>query len=84
MPGMKPGATPHRFEPESTRELDAVRGLEGAGLRVVLYLTGRAEAEPVLTAIGRDEMVRLPLEPLGEEAPHLAPHTGDQDPAARH
>lgn len=38
---VKPGQTPHRFEPESTRELDAVRGLEGAGFRVVLYLTGR-------------------------------------------
>jgi hypothetical protein len=36
-----PGETPHRFKPESTRELDAVRGLEGAGFRVVLYLTGR-------------------------------------------
>ena len=38
---VNPGDTPHRFKPESTRELDAVRGLEGAGLRVVLYLTGR-------------------------------------------
>ena len=38
---VNPGETPHRFKPESTRELDAVRGLEGAGFRVVLYLTGR-------------------------------------------
>ena len=37
-----------------------------SGDPIVLYLTGRAESEPVLTAIGRDEMVRLPLEPLGE------------------
>ena len=38
---VNPGATPHRFEPESARELDAVQGLEGAGFQVVLYLTGR-------------------------------------------
>jgi hypothetical protein len=38
---VNPGETPHRFKPESTREIDAVRGLEGAGFRVVLYLTGR-------------------------------------------
>jgi hypothetical protein len=38
---VNPGDTPHRFKPESTREIDAVGGLEGAGLRVVLYLTGR-------------------------------------------
>jgi len=33
---------------------------------VVLYLTGRRESEPVVTAIGADQMVRLALEPLGE------------------
>ena len=38
---IKPGETPHRFEPETVRELSAVRDLEDAGLRVVLYLTGR-------------------------------------------
>jgi hypothetical protein len=38
---VNPGETPHRFKPENAREIDAVRGLEGAGLRVVLYLTGR-------------------------------------------
>jgi hypothetical protein len=38
---VKPGDTPHRFKPENVREEGAVRGLEGAGLRVVLYLTGR-------------------------------------------
>lgn len=46
---VKPGDTPHRFQPENAREEGAVRDLEGAGLRVVLYLTGRA----VLTADGR-------------------------------
>jgi hypothetical protein len=38
---IKPGETPHRFEPETVREISAVRELEDAGLRVVLYLTGR-------------------------------------------
>ena len=38
---IKPGETPHRFEPETVREISAVRDLEDAGLRVVLYLTGR-------------------------------------------
>jgi hypothetical protein len=38
---IKPGATPHRFEPGTIREMSAVRDLEDAGLRVVLYLTGR-------------------------------------------
>src|SRR5262245_49264884 len=38
---IKPGATPHRFEPGTVREISAVRDLEDAGLRVVLYLTGR-------------------------------------------
>ena len=43
---IKPGATPHRFEPESTRELDVVQGLEAEGFRVVLYLTGRRVLRP--------------------------------------
>jgi hypothetical protein len=43
---VKIGDTPHRFHPENAREEGAVRGLDGAGLRVVLYLTGRR----VLTA----------------------------------
>lgn len=43
---IKPGATPHRFEPESTRELDVVRALEAEGFRVVLYLTGRRVLRP--------------------------------------
>jgi hypothetical protein len=38
---VKVGDTPHRFNPENTREEGAVRDLERAGLRVVLYLTGR-------------------------------------------
>jgi hypothetical protein len=41
-----PGATPHRFEPESTRELDVVQGLEAEGFQVVLYLTGRRVLRP--------------------------------------
>ena len=40
------GETPHRFTPENARELTAVRGLERAGLRVVLYLTGRRVLQP--------------------------------------
>jgi hypothetical protein len=43
---IKPGATPHRFEPESTRELDVVQGLEAEGFQVVLYLTGRRVLRP--------------------------------------
>ena len=45
---VKVGDTPHRFKPENAREEGAVRDLERAGLRVVLYLTGRR----VLTADG--------------------------------
>jgi hypothetical protein len=37
----KIGETPHRFKPESVRELDAVQELEQERLRLVLYLTGR-------------------------------------------
>jgi hypothetical protein len=52
---VKVGDTPHRFNPENTREEGAVRDLERAGLRVVLYLTGRR----VLTVDGRAPGTRL-------------------------
>jgi hypothetical protein len=40
------GDGPHRFKPESARELSAVRDLERARLRVVLYLAGRRVLQP--------------------------------------
>jgi hypothetical protein len=43
---MKLGATPHQFEPENVRELEAVRGLSNLRLRVVLYLAGRRLLRP--------------------------------------
>jgi hypothetical protein len=39
------GETPHRFNPENVRELEAVEGLAQARLRVVLYLSGRRLVE---------------------------------------
>jgi hypothetical protein len=36
-----PGETPHRFRPETAREIEAVRALERSGMEVILYLTGR-------------------------------------------
>jgi hypothetical protein len=43
--------TPHRFRPETVGELDAVRELEQARLRVALYVAGRRvlDREPDLT-----------------------------------
>jgi hypothetical protein len=41
-----PGETPHRFKPENIRELAAVRDLERAGVKVVLYLTSRQVLQP--------------------------------------
>src|SRR5688572_19521028 len=38
---IRPGDTAHRFQPENVRELDVVRNLQGANLRVVFYLAGR-------------------------------------------
>jgi len=37
---------PHAFEPESVSEMSAVRGLQQAGLRVVLYVTGLRVMRP--------------------------------------
>ena len=41
-----PGETPHRFKPENVRELAAVRDLDRAGVKVILYLTSRRVLEP--------------------------------------
>ena len=40
------GETPHAFKPEDATELSAVKALEKADLRVVLYLSGRSGPEP--------------------------------------
>jgi hypothetical protein len=58
---LKPGATPHRFEPGTVREISAVRDLEDAGLRVVLYLTGRQilRDKPQSTALTADAIWAL-------------------------
>ena len=45
------GDTPHRFRPESVTELEAVRAVEDARLRVGMYMAGRRvlDREPDLT-----------------------------------
>ena len=45
------GDTPHRFQPESVAEFDAVRELDEARLRVAIYMAGRRvlDVEPDLT-----------------------------------
>ena len=45
------GETPHRFQPEKVSELNAVRGLDEARMRVALYMAGRRvlDVEPDLT-----------------------------------
>ena len=63
---IKPGATPHRFEAATVREISAVRDLEDAGLRVVLYLTGRQilrdKPQPAaLTADAIWELIKGPV-----------------------
>jgi hypothetical protein len=63
---IKPGATPHRFEPGTVREISAVRDLEDAGLRVVLYLTGRQilrdkPQPPALSADAIWEVIKGPV-----------------------
>ena len=63
---IKPGATPHRFEPGTVREISAVRELEDAGLRVVLYLTGRQilREKPQPAALSADaiwELIKGPV-----------------------
>jgi hypothetical protein len=45
------GETPHRFRPENARELGAVRELERARTRVVLFLTGRQVLRPDATTV---------------------------------
>jgi hypothetical protein len=43
-----PGYTAHRFHPETVREVAAVSDLDRAGMRVVLYLSGRDILRPQL------------------------------------
>lgn len=45
------GDTPHRFQPETVSELDAVQQLADANLRVAMYMAGRRvlDVEPDLT-----------------------------------
>jgi hypothetical protein len=45
------GDTPHRFQPETVSEADAVRELDEAHLRVAMYMAGRRvlDVEPDLT-----------------------------------
>jgi hypothetical protein len=43
---VKIGETPHRFSPTKASEMTAVRELERAGMRVILYLTGRRVLGP--------------------------------------
>ena len=76
---VKDGDTPHRFHPENTREEVVVRDLEGAGLRVGLYLTGRrvlTGADPAPGTRLWSPLIKGPVEVTGTQRPgdlHVAP-----------
>jgi hypothetical protein len=75
------GETPHHFRPENARELSAVSALERAGLRVVLYLTGRqvlqAKSDRVVAeSIAGRQMIKGPALVTSAEGPPLDPPPG--------
>lgn len=53
--------TPHQFDAESVSEADVLRDLERAGLRVVVYVTGRTVLRSDRTESSRQALARLSL-----------------------